>query len=189
MSHGRRFFSRRAEDPGESWVEALLDPLRREEVACSVAPSVMARIAAARVPARPLPALLARPRLLWAACVPASLAALGFLSLIGLSLSRGGGAAATPRGLVGEFLWRLIALTAGRVAAAGGLLARVAAPFLRVAWVLIETVAPVLRGAGLVAAATGLLSMVISVYVFSTYRRTAPRAGAASGFFPHGGIR
>ncbi len=189
MKGRTRFPWRPAEDPGAAWTEALLEPLRGEAFDCSVAPAVMARIAAERLPARPLPALLAKPRLLWAACVPVGIAAFGFLSAVGLSLLRSGTDAAAQRGMFATLLWRLLSLAAGRIAAGGGFLARLIAPFLRGAWTLVEILSPVLRGAGLVAATTGLMSLIISIYVFSHDRGTAPHKGAASGFPLHGGTR
>ena len=189
MSVRLRLLPRRDADPGEAWTEALLEPLREEEIACDIAPSVMARVAAERVAVRPLPAILARPRLLWAACVPAGIASLAFLTIICLGLRRAGSGGAAPGGALAALLSRLIRLLGERLAAAAGFVVTVVAPLLRAAWALVETLAPLLRGAGLVAATTGLLSIIISVYIFNHSRGTAPQAGAASGILPHGGTR
>ena len=187
MSDRLPLLPRHGDDPGEAWAEALLEPLRLEEIACDIAPSVMARVAAERVAVRPLPAILARPRLLWAACVPAGIASLAFLTIICLGLGRAAAGGAAPGGALAALLPRLIRLVGERLAAAAGFVVTIAAPLLRAAWALVDTLAPLLRGAGLVAAATGLLSIVISLYVFGHYRGTAPQAGAASGILPHGG--
>ncbi len=52
---------------------------------------------------------------------------------------------------------------------------------LRAGWALLEVAAPLLRGAGLLAAAAGVLSILFSTYVFASARKTAPRADFQGG--------
>jgi len=70
----------------------------------------------------------------------------------------------------------------GRVlseAAAQGM--TLALPFLRAVRTCLEVSAPLLRGAGLLAAAAGVLSILFSTFVFASARKSAPRATLQGG--------
>jgi hypothetical protein len=188
MTDLRRPIPKRAPgaDPGEDWTEELLSPLRRVRVDLDVAPLVMARVAAARRGA-PLPSFLERPRLAWASAVAA-----GVLLFLGLSSALVG----TARSGEGIRQATAVASALGRVSIRlydmmlriGGGLESVSAPLLRALGTLLDVAAPLLRGAGLVSAGAGLLSILISLYVFASARATAPQTGGR-GAIPHGGTR
>ncbi len=189
MSDRRRTIFRRLpqDDPGEAWAEELLAPLRRTRVDLDVAPAVMARVTAARS-ARPLPVPLARPRLAWASCVVAGLAAFVWLGLTLLDLARSGEGVGQARALAGS-LGHLASLAWGLLVRIGSGIDTAAAPLLRALGAILSVAAPILRGAGLAAAAAGALSILISMYVFANARATAPHTAGPGGVFPHGGTR
>jgi hypothetical protein len=179
MKDLRALFRAPADDPGEEWVENLLSPLRRESVACDVAPRIMQRIVAEPAP-RPLDLSGSTSRLAWAGSLFVGFAAFVFL-LSALVMMVAGG----DEGV--QLLWTLLE-PAGRLVGMGAhYLYRFAVSvgaaglaILRGAWVVVVAVSPLIRGVGLFAAAGGLLSIVISTYLFAQARRTAPSTG------PHG---
>jgi hypothetical protein len=166
----------RHDDPGREWTEALLDPLRRARIEVDVAPAVMARLAAERGAPGALPGLAAatwRTGLAWTASFAFGVLALGVLAATIYTLATRGEAlpesVAVLRsfGRMGETLAGVLAgLTAGMAAAA--------APILRGVWAVLQTAAPLVRGAGLVTALCGALSIAISLYVFAQARRNSP---------------
>ena len=89
MRYPWRLSGRADDDPGAAWVEQLLSPLRRETIACNVAPQVMERIARRRgITASAPPAR--RPRLAWAGSLFLGFAYLAFLVLTLVVLVTGG---------------------------------------------------------------------------------------------------
>lgn len=177
MKRLRALFLSPVDDPGKEWVEELLSPLRRDSVACDVAPGLMARIAAELPAPRPLHVAADTSRLAWGGSLFVGFAAFVFLS------------SALVMRLAGEdegvrLLWTMLE-PAGRLAGIGAqYLSRFALSvgaaglaILRGVWVVLVAASPVIRGAGLCAAAGGLLSIVISTYLFAHARRTAPTTG------------
>ena len=168
-------------DPGADWAEDVLAPLRRERIACEVAPAVMRRIAVLETGIRPLPFPLARPGLAWASSVGLSLGSLAILAATLLTMILGGDEG--PRQI-----WALVTssvyvlLSFGRVLSIlGAATVTAAAPLLRGFWALLEVAAPLLRGAGLLVASLGALSIIASTYVFTHARKVAPQARAQGG--------
>jgi len=168
-------------DPGERWAAGILEPLRRQEAACDVVVRVMARIAADRLHPS---AVAASPRahsLAWASSLMLGCASLAFLVSVLLVLVGGGDEGVRQIVGLGMSSWHVLAVF-GRLAADLG--ARVLAfvlPILRALWALLEVGAPLLRGAGIVAAAGGVLSILFSTYVFASARKTAPRVNFEGG--------
>jgi hypothetical protein len=172
----RRLFGRPAGDPGEAWARRALEPLRRETADCDISPAVMARVAALPAP-RPAPAGSRRARWLVAA------AAAGMVLL-------SAGLAATVLGEEGfaREAWALLSFGGRLLVAAGASLLAVASRALVVAGamfrpvlILIEVAAPLLRGAGLAAAAFGALSILFSLSAFAHALRTAPSRSLKGG--------
>ncbi len=181
---------RRTDDPGPSWTEAALRPLRTERVDPDVARAVMRRIAAGR--ARPLPDSfrLRRPRLALASCVAGGLVAFGLVSATLVTLVAGGDDGVRQIGALASSAGRIVVALGGFALAllqgilSAGLL------LLRGAWTLLEAAAPLLRGAGLIGAAAGILSILISSWLLAQACRTAPLiADANGGAAPRGGFR
>jgi hypothetical protein len=173
--------SRAGDDPGGLWTAEVLRPLGRQTVECDVTPRVMARITAELDRLRPLAASPRVSRLAWASSLALACAALAFLGSTLFVLVRGGDEGV--REIVG------LGLTGGHVLLVfGRLLADLGAralvlvlPILRAGRALLEVAAPLLRGAGLAAAAGGALSILFSTYVFASARKTAPRADFQGG--------
>ena len=168
-------------DPGGLWTAEVLRPLGRQTVQCDVAPRVMARIAAEMDRLRPLTASTRVSRLAWASSLLLACAALAFLGSTLFVLVQGGDEGV--REIVGLGLsgWHVL-MVFGRVAADLGARAlALVLPILRAAWALLEVAAPLLRGAGLLAAAGGVFSILFSTYVFASARKTAPRVDLQGG--------
>jgi hypothetical protein len=178
----RRFRPRPSgEDPGEAWAAELLRPLSHQEVDCDVVFRVMARIAAGR--GGLLPRTVAPPPhpLAWASSLTLACASLAFLVSALLLLVTGGDEGVRQLVGVGLSCWHVLGIL-GRVAAdLGARVLTVVLPILRALWVLLEVAAPLLRGAGLLAAAGGVLAIVFSTYVFASARKTAPRVNFQGG--------
>jgi hypothetical protein len=177
----------RHEDPGPAWADALLAPLRSTEVECDVARSVMTRIASSRPAPLRSPIRLRRPHLALAGCVTAGVLAFGIVASTLLALVLGGDDGVrqlqTLAGSAGQIL-----LAFGEFAFAilkGIFLAGLA--LLRQALAMITEAAPLLQSAGMAGAACGMLSIVVSLYLFAQAYRTAPlavpdrRAGTTGG--------
>jgi hypothetical protein len=181
-------FRARQDDPGERWADEVLAPLRRRAAEVDVTGAVMRRIEARR-PAPAPPPLPAR----WAGASWAATLALGFAGL-GLLLAT---AAVMAFGSDQEARSLLTVLqSAGRLAShgyahAGSLaagLGQAAFAVFKGAWLLVATAAPLVRGAGLLAAAGGLLSIVISIVVVSRARLAAPVADRRGYIRMNGGL-
>jgi hypothetical protein len=169
------------EDPGNLWAAEILGPLRRRTIECDVAPRVMARLAAERQGLRRADLSPRASRLAWASSILLACAALAFLGSTLVVLILGGDEGVRQLAGLGHSGWNVLQVF-GRVLAqlAAGVLS-VAMPFLRAFWTLAGITAPLLRGAGLLAAAGGLLSILFSTYVFASARRTAPRVNFQGG--------
>ena len=172
---------RAASDPGSQWTVEALRPLRRQTVECDVTPRVMARIVAELGGLRPIALSPKVSRVAWASSLLLACAALAFLGSTLLVLVLGGDEGV--REIVGLGLsgWHVL-MVFGRVA--GDLGARALAlvlPILRAGRALLEVAAPLLRGAGLLAAAGGVFSILFSTYVFASARKTAPRVDLQGG--------
>jgi hypothetical protein len=174
-------------DPGPGWADSVLSPLRRERADCDVVAEVMARI-------RVLPGALTqgrrryRPGLAWASWLASGLAALEVLAAALWALATRGEldlrpvwGLVAPLGRVALLLGEILVGVVTRTVAAG-------AALLHGFWILLEIAGPLLRGAGFAAAAGGVLSIAISLYVFANARRAAPAAGFRADPF-HGGTR
>ncbi|HKB08748.1 MAG TPA: hypothetical protein VKF61_10760 [Candidatus Polarisedimenticolia bacterium] len=179
-SRGRAWWSRfrprpSLQDPGERWVDEILRPLGREEADCDVASRVMARIAAEG--GGPLSAAVSPPphRLAWVSSLTLACASLAFLVAALLLLVTGGDEGVRQIVGMGLSCWHVVGVF-GRVAADfASRVLEVVLPILRAIEALLEVAAPLLRGAGLVAAAGGVASIAFSAYVFASARKTAPR--------------
>lgn len=168
-------------DPGDRWAEETLGPLRRQEVECDVAPRVMARIMAGRDAVQPLPVSPRAHGFAWASSLILAAGSLVFLvTTLVVMVSRGDEGVRQLAGLAASG-WHVL-LVVGRLIAdlGAGVLADVL-PILRKLRALLEVAAPLLRGAGMLAAACGGLSILFSSYVFASARKTAPRAGLQGG--------
>ncbi len=179
----------RQDDPGTEWADTLFAPLRRESVTCDVAPRVMQRIAAERPATGGVIAQRSGPRLVWAGSLFLGFASLAFLSSALVVLMGGGDDGIRTLWTMLEPSARLVALAAahlGRFAAAVG---AAGLAVLRGGEGLLQMAMPVLRGAGLIAAACGLLSIVLSFYLFTHARRSAPVSGSRGEIPFQGGTR
>jgi len=130
---------------------------------------------------RPLTASPRVSRLAWASSLLLACAALAFLGSTLFVLVRGGDEGV--REIVGLGLsgWHVLTVF-GRVAADLGARAlALVLPILRAGRALLEVAAPLLRGAGLLAAAGGVFSILFSTYVFASARKTAPRVDLQGG--------
>jgi hypothetical protein len=168
-------------DPGGLWTVEVLRPLSRQTIECDVTPRVMGRIAAELGRLRLLTPSPRVSRLAWASSLLLACSALAFLGSTLFVLVLGGDEGVREIVGVGISGWHVL-MVFGRVAADLG--ARVLAfvlPILRTGWALLEVAAPLLRGAGLLAAACGVLSILFSTYVFASARKTAPRVDLLGG--------
>ena len=193
MNRDRLRIGSRPDDPGSAWADEILAPLRRRSAdgelpTLDVSASVMRRISAAQPAPMPV-ALPAR----WAAASWAATIAFGFVALGLLLATAGVMAFGSDQGA--RDLWVLMATGARLVAHGYGHLGLVAAGLGRAAialfhgaWALIETAAPLVRAAGFLAAVAGLLSIVVSIYVVSRARASAPVVGGAGPFRINGGL-
>lgn len=184
MRRPARWWTRRpraAADPGERWAVEALEPLRRQEAGCDVVPRVMARIAAERRSILPDPVSPRAYRIAWASSLLLATASFAFLVSTLLVLITGGDEGVREIVRLGQSCWQvLVVFTRVIVELVSRALADIL-PFLRALWALLQVGAPLLRGAGTLAAAGGVLSILFSAYVFASARRTAPRLGAHGG--------
>lgn len=164
----------RPEDPGSGWVESVLRPIRAQKIDTDVSRSVLARIAAER--ARPLihPILVRRPRLALAACIMGGVVSFGLVVATLLTLAINGDEGVRQIGTLLSSAGQLFVVVGGLfLSTVKGILSAGLA-LGRGIWILLETAAPLLRGAGMVAAACGLLSILISFYLVAQGFRSAP---------------
>ena len=163
-------------DPGPRWTEEVLVSLQRQAVDCDIAPRVMARILAERDAALLAASTRVPHRYAWAASL--SLAGASLVFLISTLLVRVSGGDEGVRQATGFLAsgWQTILVFGRLIADLGGRILAEALPVGRKILALIEVSAPLLKGAGALAAAGGLCSILFSSYVFASARRTAPRA-------------
>lgn len=181
---------RRARDDRELalWAQETLAPLRRQMAEVDVAASVMQRIAVSQP--RPveslLPARWQRPA--WAATLVAGFAAFLLLSTTAvLMMTNGDPGARTAMTLAatgGSLLLHGLTAAWGVVKA----LAETALVFGRSGWTLLETVSPLVRAAGVLAACCGAASIGFSALIVSRAQRHAPLVSRASWNTLHGGF-
>lgn len=163
-------------DPGGRWTEELLGPLRRQSVECDVAPRVMARILADRdaslaAAASPIP-----HRYAWVFSLSLAGASLVFLITTLIVMVTGGDEGVRQATGVLASCWHVVLVFGRLVADLGEKILQEALPMALKIVALLEVSAPLLKGAGTLAAAGGLCSILFSSYVFASARRTAPRA-------------
>jgi len=172
---------RAGDDPGGLWTVEALRPLSRQTVECDVTPRVMARIAVEQGRLRPLTASPRVTRLAWASSLLLACAALAFLGSALFMLVVGGDEGV--REIVGLGLsgWHVLMVLGRLTADLGVRILSLVLPILRAGWALLEVAAPLLRGAGLLAAGGGVLSILFSTYVFASARKTAPRVDLQGG--------
>lgn len=189
MSRLRRFFRPPGTDPGAEWVEQLLSPLRDERIACDVAPRLMGRIAAELPARRPIGLRAGTSRLALGGSLFVGFAAFVFLlsALVMRVTGEDEGARLLstmlePAAPLAESGARHLYRFALSVGAAG-------LAILRGAWVVAVAASPLIRGAGLLAAAGGLLSILFSTFLFAHARRVAPMTGPRGGEPLCGGFR
>lgn len=185
----RARISRADRDPGWAWADEVLAPLRREEMSIDIAPIVMRRLVSSGLLMRPRPGPRTASRFAWAASTILGFASLAFLMSALAVLIAGG-----DEGL--QMLWAALAPLGRLAIAAIEGLARFAATLvaagatvMRGFWILFETAAPLLRGAGLLGASIGLLSIIISTFIFAHARKFAPLATASKNIPLQGGLR
>jgi hypothetical protein len=183
-------FRRTPDDPGERWAAEVLGPLRGAPVDIDITAAVMRRIAAHGAAPAPAPAPLPGR---WATLSWAASLLLGFLALALLLATAG--VMAFGGDQEARALWTLTT-AAGRLAAhgyahVGNLAAGLAGAAFAVfkgAWALVAVAAPLVRGAGFVAAAAGVMSVAISIYVFTRAWFAAPVADRPGFIRSDGGL-
>lgn len=189
MRGPRRFGVPREEDPGGVWADALLSDLRGETLEVDVSDRVMRRLAALRPAPAPRPLPGRWPGVAWAASL-----ALGCLCLLLLTATLGamvlGGddgalAAWTLLTSAGQVTFTLLS----RLILMAGVFLSASLAMLRGAFSVIDSLAPLVRGAGTLAALAGLLSIAFSIYLFDQARRAAPIAARGNIDPIHGGMR
>ncbi|OLC55302.1 MAG: hypothetical protein AUH92_02475 [Acidobacteria bacterium 13_1_40CM_4_69_4] len=162
----------------ERWADEALGPLRRQTVDCDVAPAVMARILAERDAILPDPVSPRAYGIAWASSVALGVASFTFFVSTLLVLVIGGDEGVREIVRLGTSTWHVLVVFGRLFAEAGGRVLSDALPVLRKVWALLAIAAPIARGAGMLAAAGGVLSILFSSYVFAAARKTAPRVGA-----------
>lgn len=171
-----------AEGPDETLrreVQAILSPLRSESIDIDVAPRVMRRIVLS-LP-RPAPAPFRAPyaSLAWAASLFLGLVALGTLLATALVMLTSGDdgarAAMTLASTAAHQTVRGFGILGGLLLALG----EAAWALGRGLYVLVEAAAPLVRGASMVAAVCGLLSVGVSIVLVHRAGRQAPLGSSA----------
>ena len=168
-------------DPGDRWAAEALRPLRRQTVECDVAFRVMARITAERRELRPVALSPRAHRLAWASSLTLAFTSLAFLVSTLLVLVIGGDEGVREIVGLGLQCWHVIGVFGRLLADLGGRVLAEVLPILRALLALLEVGAPLLRGAAIVAAAGGVLSILFSTYVFASAHKTAPRVNFQGG--------
>jgi hypothetical protein len=177
MKNLRTLFRPPVDDPGAEWVENLLSPLRGESVACDVAPRLMERIAADPAVPRPIDIIGNTSRLAWAGSLLVGFSAFVFLLSALVMIVAGEDEGVRPLWTMLEPAGRLVGMGAHYLYRLAVSVGAAGLAILRGSWVVVVAASPLIRGAGLFAAAGGLLSIVISTYLFAHARRTAPTTG------------
>jgi hypothetical protein len=174
--------TKRAEtDPGGAWAAEALRPLGRQTIECDVARRVMARIAVERGGLQPIATPVGATRLAWVSSLLLAAAALVFLGSTIFMLVLGGDEGVRQLADLVSAGGHLLLLAGRLLSDFGARALATVLPYLRASWALLEVAAPLLRGAGLVAAACGVLSILFSTYVFASARKTAPRVNFQGG--------
>lgn len=172
-----------SDDPGGPWAAEALAPLGRRRVDCDVTTRVMTRILLETREARSAAAAPRASRLAWASSALLAFASLVFLGATLFVLVRGGDEGVAQVAELGQSGWRVLAVFGRVLSEAAGRGLGLVLPLARAVLACIDVSAPLLRGAGLLAAAGGAFAIVLSTYVFASARKTAPRATF------HGGLR
>ncbi len=151
-----------ADDPGGAWAATALRPLRRQTIDSDVSARVLARIAELRIEPGLAAGYPRASRLAWVSSVLLAGGALAFLTSAMLVVLFGGDQGAREVTALGLSLGHVL-LTCGRLLA------------------LLEIGAPFVREVSLLAAAGGVVSILVSAYVFASARKTAPRVNLQGG--------
>jgi len=177
MSIVKSFFRPPVDDPGEEWAETLLSPLRDQHIACDVAPRLMERIAAE--PALPPSIDITRDtsRLAWAGSLLVGFSAFVFLLSVIVMMVAGDDEGVRLIKTMLEPAASLVSMGAHYIYRFAVSVGVASLAILRGAWVVVTAASPLIRGVGLFAAVGGLLSILISTYLFAHARRTAPTTG------------
>ena len=163
-------------DPGPRWTVEVLVSLRSQAVDCDIAPRVMARILAERDAAILAASARGPQRYAWVASLSLAGASLVFLISTLVVMVTGGDEGVRQATGVLASGWQIVLVFGRLIADLGGRVLAEVLPVARKVLALIEVSAPLLKGAGTLAAAGGLCSILFSSYVFASARRTAPRA-------------
>jgi hypothetical protein len=169
-------------------MQAILSPLRSESIDIDVAPRVMRRVLLS-LP-RPAPAPFRAPyaSLAWAASLFLGLVALGTLLATALvMLTSGDEGARAAMTLASTALHQTVhgfGILGGLLLALG----QAAWALGRGFYVLVEAAAPLVRGASMVAAVCGLLSIGVSIVLVHRAFRQAPLASRAPWSPLNGGL-
>ncbi len=170
------------------WADQILAPLRRERLELDVTPSVMSWVEGQNRPAEfpPLPGRL--PQFAWAASLILGLVCLGLLvATCGVMILGGDEGARTLLALTGS-AGRMALLSAGYLLLVAQAFGATAFTLGKGAWTLIDLMAPLVRGAGFLAAVAGAISIGVSSYVFANARRSAPIADHRDLQLSNGGL-
>jgi hypothetical protein len=168
-------------DPGAPWTLDVLAPLRRQTIECDVASRIMSRIVVRAATPGLSTTSPAVPRLALASSLLLGSSALAFLGSTLVVLVLGGDEGVRQVVGLGLSGWHVLVVLGRLAAGIGAGVAASLVPILRACWTLLEVAAPLLRGAGLLAAAGGVLSILLSTYVFASARKTAPRVDLQGG--------
>lgn len=170
------------------WAEVTLAPLRRQSADVDVAGSVMSRIAASRP--RPVASLLPdrwqRPA--WAATLVAGFAAFLLLSTTAVLMLTSGDQGARDAMTLAATGWTLLVHGLGAAWGVVKALAETAFAFGRGGWVILDTVSPLVRAAGVLAAFCGAASIGFSALIVARAQRHAPLVSRASWNTLNGGF-
>ena len=170
-----------ADDPGGAWAATALRPLRRQTIDSDVSARVLARIAELRIEPGLAAGYPRASRLAWVSSVLLAGGALAFLTSAMLVVLFGGDQGAREVTALGLSLGHVL-LTCGRLLAdLGATVIAGLLPLLRAFWSLLEIGAPFVREVSLLAAAGGVVSILVSAYVFASARKTAPRVNLQGG--------
>lgn len=164
-------------DPGPLWAEELLAPLRREEFCDDLAPGVMRRIAASVSWEKGQVGAHASPDLKWVASLLAGCAGLALLTVVLAVMVVRGDEGVHTLWVMGASAGRLLLMLGGSAATLAAELAAAALVIVRKLYVAFAWLAPVMRGGGIVGAACGVMSIIISATLFARAGRAAPAVG------------
>jgi hypothetical protein len=176
------------DDPGGRWADTLLSDLRDETLDIDVTGRVMHRLASLRPAPAPLPLPGRWPGVAWAASLALGCVCLVLLTATLLAMVLGGDDGARAAWAVvtsaGQAAWAVFA----RVWSMAGAFLSASLAMLRGALIVIDGLAPLVRGAGALAALAGVLSIAVSICIFEHARRGAPIAARRPIEPIHGGL-